>query len=140
MHQNPVNQNSVDQVVNNALRPTAPRMERAVQTVTTSSERGDARAQFSLAFALEKGIGVHQDATQALKWYQVAAAQDFQAAIINHGGMYFQGRGGVEKNAEKTLLWFRKAAHLGNINGMYMLGAMYRDGPGVDVAFVKSAA
>jgi len=140
MHQNSVNQDSVDQVVNNAVGTTAPRMEEAVMTVTKSAEWGDAQSQFSLAFAFEMGLGVHQDSMQALKWYQVAAAQDFQAAIINLGVMYFQGRGGVEKNAEKALLWFRKAAHLGNINGMHMLGAMYRDGLGVEVDVVKSAA
>jgi len=115
------------------------RMENAVQAVKTSAEKGDRRAQFSLAFAFEQGIGVYKDPMQALQWYKKSAAQEYQAAIINLGIMYLRGTG-VEKNAATAVEWFQKGADLGSSYAMHGLGALYRDGSGVKKDRTKALA
>ena len=62
-----------------------------------SAEKGNSQAQYSIVFAFEKGIGMYKDSLQALHWYKKAAAQEFQAAIIQLGIMHLRGDG-VEKN------------------------------------------
>jgi len=112
-------------------------MEIAVQTVRKSAEKGDSRAQFSLAFALEKGIGVYKDPAQALQWYKTAAAQEYPPAIINLGVMYLRGAD-VERNEVAAADYFQQAANLGNVYAMHILGALYRDGVGVPMDLEKA--
>ncbi|WP_198022325.1 tetratricopeptide repeat protein [Candidatus Odyssella acanthamoebae] len=44
---------------------------------------------------------------------QKAAEQGHAGAQSNLGGMYYKGEG-VEKNAEKAVEWYQKAAEKGN--------------------------
>ena len=47
------------------------------------------------------------------------------------GFMYMQGEC-VEKNAEKAIEWFLKAADQGFLGAMTTIGMMYREGNGVE--------
>ena len=55
------------------------------------------------------GMGVPQDYSQALGWFQKAADQGSAAALLSLGVIYYQGEG-VLKDSVKALEWFKKSA------------------------------
>jgi TPR repeat protein len=95
------------------------------------SEQDDPPSQSKLAVLYEKGAGVRQDDSEALRWYQRAAAAGDLTASNNIGFMYFAGRG-VERDIGEALRWFVKAAELGSIGAMDNIGEMYGRGIGVE--------
>jgi TPR repeat protein len=56
----------------------------------------------------EKGEGVSQNYTEALRWYGKAADQGFAHAQINLGAMYYNGNG-VPQNYTQAHMWFTLA-------------------------------
>ena len=61
----------------------------------------------------EKGYGVTQDYSEAVKWYRKSADQGNATAQSNMGIMYQYGKGVPESKSE-ALKWYRKAAAQGN--------------------------
>ena len=59
-----------------------------------------------------------------------AAEQGDAKAQFNLGGMYFNGRGVPQDNAQAAQ-WYRKAAEQGEALAQFNLGVMYADGRGV---------
>ncbi|MBT6509262.1 MAG: sel1 repeat family protein, partial [Rhodospirillaceae bacterium] len=55
------------------------------------------------------GDGVEQDFTQAVKWFRLAADQDYPDAQHNLGEMYFNGEG-VSRDYEQAHFWLSLAA------------------------------
>ncbi|MBP9773291.1 MAG: sel1 repeat family protein [Candidatus Peribacteraceae bacterium] len=68
---------------------------------------------------------------------QVADQGNVQA-MLSLGVVYVKGLG-VEKNLEKAVEWFAKAALTGNVNGQYNLGLAYAKGNGVTKDLAKAA-
>ena len=95
-----------------------------------AAERGNAQAQFNLGVMYATGQGVHQDYTEAVRWYRKAADQGYAEAQNNLGSMYYAGSG-VHQDYAEAVRWYRKAAEQGNAGGQYYLGWMYDDGRGV---------
>ena len=95
------------------------------------SKQDDPPSQSKLAVLYEKGAGVEQDDSQAMRWYQRAAAAGDLTATNNIGFLYFAGQG-VERNIGEALRWFVKAAELGSIGAMDNIGEMYARGIGVE--------
>ena len=56
------------------------------------ADYGHARAQFSLGFLLEYGLGIKKDEAQAVKYYQESANQGLASAQNNLAYMAQQGR------------------------------------------------
>ncbi len=107
---------------------------------TPLAEEGDAAAQYSLAKLYEKGGGpIERDLTQAVKWYEMAAAQGLPAAQNNLALMYAQGRG-VEANAERAAELWRSAAEQDYPWGQYNLGLAYFRGHGVEIDRTEATA
>jgi TPR repeat protein len=73
------------------------------------AEQGDAEAQYNLGFMYEKGQGVPQDDTEAVRWLRLAAEQGDVQAQSNLGGMYSHGRG-VEQDILQAHMWSNLAA------------------------------
>ena len=92
--------------------------------------QGDADAQFNLGHMYAKGEGVSKDATEAVKWWRMAAEQGFAIAQNSLGLMYDRGIG-VPKDATEAVKWFRKAAEQGDADAQFNLGLMYYKGEGV---------
>ncbi len=92
---------------------------------------GNKYAQFNLGLMYDLGQGVEKSDTEALKWYQMSAEQDYVNAQLNVGIFYNIGRG-VEQSYEDAVYWFRKAAELGNAQAQFNLGTMYHGGKGVE--------
>ena len=102
----------------------------ALKEWTLLAERGNAQAQFGLAFFYFNGVGVTQDYTEALKWHRKAAEQGNAGAQFNLALMYDNGKGVTQDYAE-AVKWYRKAAEQGEIAAQFNLGLMYEKGKGV---------
>jgi len=70
---------------------------------------GDAEAQNYVGEIYEKGLGVEPDYTEAKKWYQRAAKQDFSRAYINLANLYEKGLG-VNRDPVLAVNLYRKAS------------------------------
>ena len=85
------------------------------------AERGDVRAQFSLAIAYANGKGVQKDNVEAAKWYRKAAEQGHVVARLTLGLCYAEGEG-VPKDSALAYMWINIAAAQG-----YHLAVSQRD-------------
>ena len=94
------------------------------------AEQGDVDAQFTLGVMYDRGEGVPQDDTEAVRWYRLAADQGLVTAQYNLGVMYATGEGVPENDAE-AVRWYRLAADQGYTNAQLSLGLMYANGEGV---------
>jgi len=104
------------------------------------AQRGDAEAQYNLGEIYDKGKGVPEDDTEALKWYRLAAEQGDAGAQYKLGVMYESGRG-VHKGwagSYYPLKWYRLAAEGGYADAQYKLGYMYATGQGVPYDYTEA--
>lgn len=76
------------------------------------------------------GIGIHKNLDLAIKYYQVAAEQNYALAQNSLGLCYEQGIGVVKDENEAVKLQ-QKAADQGYAVAQYMLGECYEGGHGV---------
>lgn len=78
----------------------------AFQEWTKAAEAGDADAQFNLAYMYENGQGVHQDLFAAIKWYELAARQNYPTsrAMVTSVRRKIQ-----DENEQNILKWLPKA-------------------------------
>ncbi len=95
-----------------------------------SAEQGDADAQYNLGVMYHEGIGVTQDASEAVRWTRKAAEQGYAEAQYNLGVMYANGKGVIE-DASEAVRWYQKAAEQGDASAQYNLGVAYWNGYGV---------
>lgn len=68
-----------------------------------------ALSQLFLGLMYDKGIGVPQDYTEAIRWYRKGAEQGVAPAQFRLGGMYDNGKG-VPQDYAQAIRWYRKAA------------------------------
>ena len=93
-------------------------------------KKGLAVAQYNLGVLYGHTEGFPRDYAQALKWYELAAAQNETSALNNLGEMYRREEG-VAKDPEKAIECYRKAIELARPLPMTNLGEMYLNGEGV---------
>lgn len=74
------------------------------------------------------------DYATAKKQLKILAQEGDKKAQNNLGYMYLNGVG-VDKNHEKALLWYRKAAKQGVAEAQHSLGFMYSEGLGTDPVY-----
>ncbi|MCA9041763.1 MAG: sel1 repeat family protein [Planctomycetaceae bacterium] len=97
----------------------------AVSLLKQIAKAGDAWGQYMLGLAYHYGNGVARSRRQAERWYQAAAEQNYDSAILNIGLLRAASR--PPRYAEAFSL-FRRAAKLGNRTAMYNLGLYYELG------------
>jgi len=100
-------------------------MEDAFEASYTLARQGDAKAQADVAFMYYIGFAVHQNDTEAVRWWSLAANQGYAVAQYDLGGMYRSGRGVARDDAEAAE-WFRKAAENGHEPAKAALMAIYK--------------
>ncbi|MCS5584911.1 MAG: sel1 repeat family protein [Pseudomonadales bacterium] len=74
----------------------------------SGAEAGDELAQFSYAYALEKGQGTEVDLKKAANWYRLSAEKGVGSAQQNLAQLYFRGIG-VDKNLSEAYRWYSLA-------------------------------
>ncbi len=80
-------------------------------SVRQAAEAGDADAQNTLGDAHATGEGVLKDASEAVRWYGLAAEQGHVRAQYNLGNMYVDG---ILKSHELAHMWFNIAGANGH--------------------------
>ena len=96
----------------------------------------DPKWQSVRAMCLANGFGgVVKNDTEAVTWWQRAAAQDYGFALDQLGFHYLQGAG-VPKDEARAVQLFQRAVDLGYGHALTQLGHCYKNGLGVtkDVA------
>jgi enhanced entry protein EnhC len=88
---------------------------------------GDSTAQFDVALMYQQGIGVTQSIDEAIKFYQLAAAQNDLPSEYHLGLIYLQGMG-VTPNYQIGMEWLNDAAFKGNYYAQYALARIYEQG------------
>ena len=102
----------------------------AAKWLRKAADRNHAEAQFYLAAALEKGLGVKQDFAEAAAWYRKSAEQGSASAQINLGTLHLDGHG-VKQDAAEAVRWFRRAAAQGHVVAQFNSGLAAAEGKGV---------
>lgn len=102
----------------------------ALRELRMLAEQGNAEAQLELGLMYQRGKGVPEDNTEAVKWYRKAAEQGNTLAQTLLGFMHAEGRGVPEDDTE-AVKWYRRAAEQGNAEAQLGLGLMYDIGRGV---------
>jgi TPR repeat protein len=92
-----------------------------------SANQGDPYAQINLGRMYEKGEGVPQSYTEAVKWYRLAAEQGNGYAQNNLGMMYLEGTG-VSQSYTESVKWFKLAAEQDLSKSQVNLGWYYMNG------------
>jgi TPR repeat protein len=101
-----------------------------VETASAAAEKGDAKSQYDMAKAYEKGEGIAQDHGKAAEYARKSAEQGYPPAEVLLGYLYSQGLG-VTKDPAEALKWYRKGAEDGNAVGQLAMGNFYSTGLGV---------
>lgn len=104
--------------------------EAALPLLTEIAESGDAWGQYMLGLAYHYGNGVRRSRVLAAQWYDRAAAQGYDSAILNRGLLYASERPPAWSKAYRC---FQRAARSGNRNAMFNLGIYYELGRHVKV-------
>lgn len=105
------------------------------------ANEGDAQAQYKLALMYESGHGASVDFDEAIKWYQLAAAQNHEFA--SERLTYLQIRqSSFEKDKHQewlNTLILLASVEIDNGDAILLLGQLYKDGIGVkqDIAMAQ---
>eukprot|EP00002_Diphylleia_rotans_P003583 TRINITY_DN12472_c0_g1_i1.p1 TRINITY_DN12472_c0_g1~~TRINITY_DN12472_c0_g1_i1.p1 ORF type:complete len:1023 (-),score=182.06 TRINITY_DN12472_c0_g1_i1:133-3201(-) len=100
-------------------------------------ELGDAAAQCNLGYCYYYGLGVEKSLKEAVKWYKLAASQNYAIAQSNLGNCYDNGNG-VSKDPEAAFKWYQSSANLGSAFGIRSLGNCFFNGNCVDKDLERS--
>jgi TPR repeat protein len=106
-------------------------LDKSFEWATKAAEGGDKKGQYLMGYAYDQGEGAEQNWVEALRWYQLAAAQGSETSMNNIGCIHEVGGFGVPQNLELALHWFRKAADADDQEASYDVGNCYYRGVGV---------
>lgn len=104
-----------------------------------SAEQGNAEAQYNLAMLYDRGLGVENDDSEALKWYREAAEQGYAKAQYNLGMMYYFGKG-VPQDKEAGYQWVILAADQGEKTAKDAMTELAKKISGEQIAKARAAA
>ncbi|MGB8370052.1 MAG: tetratricopeptide repeat protein [Limisphaerales bacterium] len=100
-----------------------------VAELKTAADKGSPQAQYELGGRFHNGNGVLKDSTEAVKWWQKAAAQKFPPAELSLGIAYGSGDG-VPKDKQEGVKLCRLAADSGLARAQEILGILYSSNDG----------
>ena len=93
---------------------------------------------FYVATAYQRGLGVDENITEAIKWYRKAAENGHTVASHNLGNRYALGEG-VTCDFKEAAKWWTIAAQKGYVDSQMNLGKLYRYGEGNVKKDIKQA-
>ncbi|MDE6787789.1 MAG: sel1 repeat family protein [Ruminococcus sp.] len=106
-----------------------PNKRKAIDLWKIAAEKGNATAQCNLGNCYFSGEGVNQNDNEALKWYKMAAEQDYNDSCTMTGFIYYN----INQNYQEAVRYFKKAVKLNpdDETALYFLGLCYLSGKGV---------
>ncbi|HJU30537.1 MAG TPA: PDZ domain-containing protein, partial [Hyphomicrobiaceae bacterium] len=105
--------------------------QEGVRLLRSASAQGNPEAMGLLGRMLVEGRNVDKDAAEGSRLLTAASEADYSPAMVDLGRLLISGTSGVPTDPAKSAYWFRKAADMGNANGMAGLGSLYQQGKGV---------
>lgn len=120
---------------------------KALESWQGDAQAGDARAQYSLGYLYQFGLGVQADIGAARDWYGKAAQQNNADALYALGLLAEEGKG-APRDLAQAMDYYKKAAAAaaGQAEAEYAVGRMILRGRGVardpkeGVSWLKKAA
>ena len=110
---------------------------KVIATCWNPAYKGDAKAQYALAFCYYKGDGIDADTTKAEEWFLKSATQGYAPAQYNLA-VFYSLQPNSKDNKKLVADWMSKAADNGHIKAMVKLGEFYYTGDGVKEDYDKS--
>ena len=104
-----------------------------------AAQRGQSGAKNNLGYMYENGFGVRRNLPEAVRWYELAVAEDVNGTVAhtNLGRMLLYGRG-IEQDPLRASKLFRVAADRGDARAQYFLGSAYEKGLGVRLSSAEA--
>ncbi len=104
----------------------------AFHRYTSAAQQSDAYAQLNLAKLYWDGNGVEKNLKRTLHWTRKAAMQGHAPAQSELAYLLSGEVDGIPQNLDKTFDWAMRAAEQNDGFGHYIVGALYKDGLGVE--------
>lgn len=112
--------------------PNAPKyLTDAMKKLESEAEKGDVDAQYRLAGAYEKGLGLEKNEKRSFYWYKKAADAGHAMSQAYIGFLYSIGKG-VPQSYSEAVRWYKLAASNGSVTAVYNMGVAFEHGVGVD--------
>jgi TPR repeat protein len=86
---------------------------RAFHILEPIAESGDAEAQCIIANMYHLGLGLDQNTSQAVEWYQKSAEQGYGVASNNLAGIFQVGTNGNNPDMAHAKYWYERAREQG---------------------------
>jgi TPR repeat protein len=93
------------------------------------AEVADAEVWHAIGDAFNNGRGTERNRDEARRWFERGAEVGHTRSMVRLGGILWHPQ--TPLSHECAIAWFRKAADLGDPDGMVWLGFSYREGRGV---------
>ena len=106
-------------------------LEEVFEQYARSAELGHAIAQYNLAMMYSNGESVYVDYQQAVYWFKKSADQKFAPAQFRLGEMYYFEKGGLQRDLDKAIALFTKAAIQNDPDAQMNLALLYGTGEGL---------
>jgi len=94
---------------------------------------------FEEGFKYLNGINKNYDPQKAVQLFREAAAKGDAAAMNALGNLYLNGYGGVEKNMNTAIQYYKQAGQAGYGAGYYNLAKLYKDNKDLEQDLQQSA-
>ena len=101
-----------------------------VEILTELAEDGNVHASFRLGGMYREGLGTAPDLELAIRYLEVAEQQRFTGAAEALVEIFLEQASAAEAEQD-SIPWFERAAELGNIDAIAVLGGYYLTGTGV---------
>jgi TPR repeat protein len=109
----------------------------AFKLLSPIADEGNVEAMYRMAIMLQNGLGCQTSTEKAFTYMQSAAFKDYPLAQHAYGFMFFEGEC-TEKDIDKSIEWFTKAANQGLMGSATTLAMIYEEGKLVPQDLEKS--
>lgn len=89
---------------------------------------GNVMAMNMVGRCLDQGWGVTRNTRLAERWFRKAAERGLDWGMYNLATVLVLGEGGIEPDRTEAFYWLNKAAELGHVKSLNLLGSFYEDG------------
>ena len=104
----------------------------AFNVLLKAAEEGSVEAMNQVAIMYRDGIGVGKDLNKMEEYYEKASNNGHIPSMVALSDIYSRGKL-LPKNDEKSYNHLIKAAEMGDLNSMYKIASMLRDGTGTNI-------
>ncbi len=112
--------------------PSADKLPPAIggTALRAAAAAGDAAAAYEVGLRYVEGRGVAANASEAARWFELAAKHGLAMAQFRLAGLYEKGIG-LKKDIETARRLYKAAAEQGNAKAMHNLAVLYAEGAAV---------